>query len=121
MSLTAKQIAGNWVNDQLDLYNFAVQLGDAEWQRQILDRLQDRERLIRLEAEHLARLQLWQRFDEINRKILHIYDELRMNASAEVQQKLREKAWELKMERTLIGKKIQVSSSPLGEMRGISF
>ncbi|MDF2935354.1 MAG: hypothetical protein K0Q90_727 [Paenibacillaceae bacterium] len=100
---SAQAIAGAWVNDQLDLYNLAVSLGDMAWQQDILGRLYNREKLIRQETELRTKEELWLRFDEINGRMLVLYRELRSISHKGTEQALREEALELKKQRTRIG------------------
>lgn len=114
MNLQAKQIAYNWIDDQLDLYNLAVRLEDAEWQQQILARLQQKDSIIREEIHIHLRRGLWERFEAINNKMLGIYRQIRENANQAEQRSLREKAWELKRERVRLGKQLRKVSDRTG-------
>ncbi|MGO4181419.1 hypothetical protein AB4Z45_04200 [Paenibacillus sp. MCAF9] len=107
MTYSEKQIAATWVDDYLDLYNFAVMIGDAEWQQQILQNLHAKDNHIRLEIEHGIRVDLWLRFDQINRKMLDIYEQLRNAHNSEQQIQLREKVWEFKLQRVMIASKLK--------------
>lgn len=100
---SAQAIAGTWVNDQLDLYNLAVGLGDIAWQQEILENLRDSERLIRQETELRNREELWRRFDQINERMLILYREIRSISHKGTERALREEALELKRQRSLIG------------------
>ncbi len=101
--ISAQAIAETWVNDQLDLYNLAVSLGDMAWQREVLAKLMDGERLVRQETELRTRGELWRRFDEINGRMLALYREIRSIGHYGTEQALREEALELKRQRTRIG------------------
>ncbi|WP_169085900.1 hypothetical protein [Paenibacillus sp. PL91] len=108
MTYSEKQIAAKWIDDYLDLYNFAVKIGDADWQQQILQNLHNKDNHIRLEIEHGIRVDLWLRFDNINRKMLEIYEQLRSaQHSEQQQQQLREKVWEFKQQRVMIASKLK--------------
>ena len=107
MTYSEQQIAAKWVDDYLDLYNFAVRIGDAEWQQQIIQTLHAKENHIRLEIEHGVRVDLWLRFDNINRIMLVIYEQLRNAQHSEQQQQLREKVWEFKLQRVMIASKLK--------------
>ncbi|MDF2923748.1 MAG: hypothetical protein K0R57_2662 [Paenibacillaceae bacterium] len=107
MSLYTEQIAAEWINDRLDLYNLAVSLGDLPWQQQILASLRDKDELIRQEIDRVVRRSLWERFDQINSRLVSIYQQIRGMNSSEESLQLREKAWELKQERVLVGKKLR--------------
>ncbi|MGO4370476.1 hypothetical protein [Paenibacillus sp. 2TAB19] len=107
MANSAKEIATKWVDDYLDLYNFATQIGDAEWQHDILQALRAKDNHINLEIEHGLRVDLWLRFDAINRKMLDIYEQLRRNQDEAQQRQLREKVWEFKLQRVMIASKLK--------------
>lgn len=100
---SAQAIAEAWVNDQLDLYNLAISLGDTAWQQEILGRLYNREQLIRQEARLQSKEELWRRFDEINGRMLVLYREIRSLSRKGEELALREEALELKRQRTRIG------------------
>jgi hypothetical protein len=101
--ISVQAIAETWVNDQLDLYNLAVSLGDMAWQREVLAKLLNGERLVRQETELRTREELWRRFDEINGRMLALYREIRAIGHNGTEQALREEALELKRQRTRIG------------------
>ncbi|GAA3408904.1 hypothetical protein ACFFNY_08345 [Paenibacillus hodogayensis] len=96
-----------WVDDYLDLYNYAGRLGDTEWQREILAVLGRKDELIRHDVRELLREELWGKFDRINRKMLHIFEELRNTKNERQTEALREQAWELKVQRCDISRKIK--------------
>ncbi|WP_419871262.1 hypothetical protein [Candidatus Pristimantibacillus sp. PTI5] len=108
MTYSEKQVAAKWVDDYLDLYNFAVTFQDTEWQQQIIQTLHAKDNHIRLEIEHGIRVDLWLRFDNINRKMLDIYEQLRNAQNSEqLQKQLREKVWEFKLQRVMIASKLK--------------
>ncbi|WP_239617776.1 hypothetical protein [Cohnella mopanensis] len=109
MTISNNRIASQWINNQLDLYNLAVSLGDQVWQDQILDRLRSKEEYIQREIQEQAWQDLWLRFDDINRKILGIYEQLHTSVSEGHKSSLREQAWELRALRVQIGKKLRES------------
>ncbi|GGA07033.1 hypothetical protein GCM10008018_61080 [Paenibacillus marchantiophytorum] len=99
-------IAQTWINDHLDLYNYALALGDTEWQQQILQTLKQFE----LHLTRQFEFQLWQMFDSINRNMLKLFQQLKdhkQNSTEEEQ--LREKVWELKLRRLEIVKLIKAN------------
>lgn len=107
MSWNVEQIAERWTDDYLDLYNFALKIGDQEWQAQILGQLNERQSGIRHEAEQLTRESLWRLFDETNKKLLAIYTLLQCSEDRSDRRKLMEKAMELKLERISVSNKIK--------------
>ncbi|NEW09837.1 hypothetical protein GK047_28360 [Paenibacillus sp. SYP-B3998] len=99
-------IAQTWINDHLDLYNYALQLGDTQWQKQILHTLSQFE-------HHLTRqfeFQLWQRFDAINQNMLKLFQQIKdKKQNGAEEQQLREKVWQLKLQRLEIVKMIKAN------------
>ncbi|WP_260410923.1 hypothetical protein [Cohnella xylanilytica] len=107
MTNANRQAAEQWVNDYLDLYNYAVRIGDAEWQQEIVRTLGSKEAHIRELSEHLVLRGLWLRFDAINRKMIELYEQLRDNRDAVDGERLREKVWELKRQRVIVANEIR--------------
>ena len=105
-----------WIDDQLDLYRLATLLGDSVWQHQIIERLRNKEDHIQREVQYLAWERLWIRFDEINRKILVIYEELRSSDNDSQKEMLREQAWELRNLRVQIGRKLRESQTGISKV-----
>ncbi|MFF2886052.1 hypothetical protein [Paenibacillus sp. NPDC057967] len=108
MSYTNKAIASNWVDDHLDLYNFAVSIGDTAWQQHISQKLRDSDRHIQEEIVHHVRMELWLRFDSINQKMLELYEQLRSANHSETEKlQLQEKVLEFKIQRINICNKLK--------------
>ncbi|BBI31860.1 hypothetical protein [Cohnella abietis] len=107
MRTLPKQVAQVWIDDQLDLFNFAVEIGDSEWQNQILEQFKHKEVAIEELKAHRVRQELWIRFDEVNQKMLELYEQLRINDNSDRQQALKERVWELKVQRNVIGHQIR--------------
>lgn len=107
MAVSRQQLANHWINDHLDLYNYAVQIGDTAWQDQIMNRLNNRDRFIEQECEAQLKHELWLRFDQINAKMLSIYSKIKASAHAEDHIALLEEAWALKLERVRLGRKLR--------------
>lgn len=99
-----------WVDDYLDLYNYALRLGDLEWQRDIIRLLKEKDAIIQEELHRMMAEELWRLFDQINGKMLQIFEELRHTDSAKRTEELRERAWELKVQRNAVTKKIRAIS-----------
>ncbi|QGQ98008.1 hypothetical protein EHS13_25500 [Paenibacillus psychroresistens] len=100
------EIAEAWTNDYLDLYNFAGQLGDLEWQNEILSNLKVAKIEIQKEVYAKKREDLWQKFDFINQELLALYQEIHQTNLENEVEKLQNKVWELKLQRILISKEI---------------
>ncbi|THF81734.1 hypothetical protein [Cohnella fermenti] len=107
MASKRDQAADTWVNDHLDLYNYAVRIGDSDWQDELLGALSQREEPIRLLSNHLALQELWSRFDSVNRRMLEIYDRIRADRNAIHRQTLQRTVLELKQQRVSISRQIR--------------
>ncbi|WP_042204439.1 hypothetical protein [Paenibacillus camerounensis] len=95
------------VDDYLDLLNYAKAINDGQWQADIIEHLKQvttvREPYAADENVH----ELWSRFDDINLKLLELFDKLRENESAGNSYRWKEQIWELKLERITLAKQIQ--------------
>ena len=89
----------SWINDQLDLYNYAKSIGDAAWQADIVERLLHRDEYIEREIEEMLLQQLWKMFDQVNGRLQQLFRQLRQTFEQAKQEELREKVWQLKLER----------------------
>lgn len=96
---STEAIVERWMNDHLDLLNYAKQIGDTEWQQELIEKLSS-------SKEHTAELvltmkteELWRHFDSINAKMLEIYTLLRNSDNASEINTLKEEVWELKLQR----------------------
>jgi len=108
MKVTEKELTAQWINDYLDLYNFAVTIGDTDWQQQLLQTLADKDKYIQAEQEQVIVLHLWLKFDSINRKMIELYEQLRNTRDSEYEQRrLIEKVWEFKQQRIMIVSKLK--------------
>ncbi|MHA7966294.1 hypothetical protein ACX93W_19395 [Paenibacillus sp. CAU 1782] len=116
MKITEKDIAAKWTDNYLDLYNFAIEIGDTEWQQHILQTLKARDAHIALEIQHGLRVDLWLRFDAINRKVLELYEQLHnVQYSDAERRQLTEKVWEFKLQRIMIASKLKEHYVAQGE------
>ncbi|MDF2660070.1 MAG: hypothetical protein K0Q94_2861 [Paenibacillus sp.] len=104
-------IAQAWINDYLDLYNYAVALGDSEWQLELINKLKQNGVHIERHLRENQREQLWKMFDSINRNMLEIYDELRDTKNVKKSEILKEQVWELKIRRLDISRKLKACGS----------
>ncbi|MCR8633131.1 MULTISPECIES: hypothetical protein [Paenibacillus] len=107
ISSTSKQISLLWVDDYLDLYNYARKLGDTEWQQQILQTLSNKDTHIQHELQETLQYNLWRMFDMINGKMLEIYEQLRKSKDSSQIETLREQVWELRNQRVVISRRIK--------------
>lgn len=97
----------SWVDDYLDLYNFAKSIGDTAWQKDILEKLQDRNSIIREDLRQVNQQDLWKMFDCVNAKMMELFHQLREATSRNQANVLLEKVWELKLKRVEITRKIR--------------
>ncbi|MBP1995658.1 hypothetical protein [Paenibacillus eucommiae] len=102
MNSTNNRIVQTWIDDQLDLYNLAKQLGDTVWQEQIVQTLYNKEQ----HTQKRMQQDLWRVFDSINRKMLELFGQLKESSNSYEVRVLREQVWELKLQRIEIVKKI---------------
>ncbi|WP_438434650.1 hypothetical protein [Gorillibacterium sp. sgz500922] len=96
-----------WINDHLDLYNYAGSLGDTGWQEEIKARFLAREEDFRAVTVELLRQDLWRMFDQINVKMLELFGQMRDEKNHDREAELRERVWELKVMRVEIVRKIK--------------
>jgi predicted nucleic acid-binding Zn-ribbon protein len=108
MNSSINQQLDAWVNDHLDLYNYAVQIGDTDWQQQIADSLANKDAYAKSLYDQAVQRQLWSEFDLINRRMLELFDAMRTQAPDETQlEKFRQTMQELKRRRLAIVKQIK--------------
>ncbi|MCL6458641.1 MAG: hypothetical protein K6T85_11605 [Gorillibacterium sp.] len=96
-----------WVNDQLDLYNYAKTIGDSAWQQAILELLQHKDEYIDKEAAQILLNELWHMFDLVNSKMLQLFHQMHNTLEQDQQEELREKVWRLKLQRIEITRMIR--------------
>ncbi|MWC28737.1 hypothetical protein [Paenibacillus sp. MMS18-CY102] len=108
MNVIVNQQIETWINDHLDLYNYAIQAGDLEWQQSILKQLSRKDEYIKSLQEKQLKRQLWGQFDQINQKLLGLFDEMRSHSQNETYMKsIQLQMWELKRQRLEIVKQIK--------------
>jgi hypothetical protein len=90
------------VDEYLDLYLFAKDLGDIHWQNEIIEQLKNHNQKTDKTWEIQA---LWESFERVNNEILALYKELR-NDSA-ISEVIGEKLWTLKQQRMEISREIR--------------
>ncbi|WP_426453177.1 hypothetical protein ACP26L_13480 [Paenibacillus sp. S-38] len=95
-----------WVDDYLDLLNLAKQLHDTEWEQELLQTLREYKRHSGAEIHYRMKQELWRRFDEINRRMLELYDKLKSNRDGTENWLLQEQVWDLKLERIQVMRRI---------------
>lgn len=95
-----------WVDDHLDLYNYAGSLGDTEWQEAIRESLKFRDNYVQQEIRAKLRQDLWKMYDSINLRMLELFEQLRQSKDSTQIETIREQVWVLKSQRIEISKKI---------------
>ncbi|AHV97587.1 hypothetical protein [Paenibacillus sabinae] len=95
------------VDDYLDLYNYAKQIGDAQWQAELIQTLQQLKSMTEAEIREQKIKEMWIRFDDINAVLLELFEKLRNGGSDNQARAWRERVWELKLERISLAKKLQ--------------
>ncbi|ACT00874.1 hypothetical protein [Paenibacillus sp. JDR-2] len=98
-----------WINDYLDLYNYAKQIGDQEWQRDISRSLAGWKEQASQQALSMKAAELWRKFDVINRKMLDLYRQLRNSDDSSDLKTLREEVWLLKLQRVELSRQFKES------------
>lgn len=95
------------VDDYLDLYNYAKAINDEQWQADIIERLNhwiEVTEACPVQEESVT--ELWARFDALNIMIKKLFHKLQENEDSEQQFQWKEQLWELKLERSMLSKKI---------------
>ncbi|MBJ6362680.1 hypothetical protein ACFOQM_15650 [Paenibacillus sp. GCM10012307] len=107
--MTSKHIAQRWIDDHLDLYNYAVEIGDKAWQEEILFTLKQKELHIYGLIRSTIRTKLWQKFDQINQELLALYGQLHglKDEGNQGSQYIKEKLWDLKLERLQVAQQLR--------------
>jgi hypothetical protein len=95
-----KKLKEQWVNDHLDLYRFAKELGDEKWQEALSEKLSNSDTFVTKETQEIIQTELQQSFDEIDNELASIYYKLNTINSQNEKEKLREQAWHLKIKRS---------------------
>ncbi|MCZ8518625.1 MULTISPECIES: hypothetical protein [Paenibacillus] len=103
-----------WMDDYLDLYNFAKACGDEAWQADILGTLRSHRGHIRREEQAALRESLWRQFDALNMRLLELHVQLREPVPAEQRAVLQRRIRELKVERIRLTNRICSSRREAG-------
>ncbi len=90
-------------DDYLDLLNYAIQLGDLEWQEEILESLSR----WNTSSDWAITENLWREFDRINYKLIQVYQDIRQSTDEPTKKQLLQQWWELKLQRIHVSRQIQ--------------
>ncbi|OMC74788.1 hypothetical protein BK121_01810 [Paenibacillus odorifer] len=95
------------VDDYLDLLNYAKAIKDGQWQADIIERLKNLSAAAESpQIQEESVIELWSRFDAINIMIMKLFEKLQENEHSEQQFQWKEQLWELRLERSILSKKI---------------
>ncbi|WP_322924865.1 hypothetical protein [Paenibacillus campi] len=100
-------------DDYLDLLNYAIQIGDEEWQQEILVNLKRLNHSQEWQREWAVTEHLWRQFDRINQQLMSLYDSIRETTDDCSKQRLLEQWWQLKLERISVSRQIQAENLSL--------
>ncbi|MCW3795157.1 hypothetical protein HF638_23490 [Paenibacillus sp. SZ31] len=96
-----------WVNDYLDLYNFARTIEDSEWAEDILRKLRDqKDALLEEERKAILLRELLISYDRINKQLVDIFSKLRVASEGYQTESLQEQWFKLKLMRIDVSRKI---------------
>lgn len=99
------------VDDYLDLLNYAKQLNDTVWEQELKEALRHFLQADRKGTKDFKINALWQHFDQINDRLMVLFDLLRNSNNPTERNSWSEQIWELKLERIKLEKQIQASYS----------
>lgn len=118
--MTNAQKYAQWMDDQLDLYNYAVRIGDDPWRLELLRQLQDKESFHEQLLRDQARSQLCSEFEKINRRLEGLYGRLKEAENDEIRAQLWEAAWKLRKERSHLAARLRESAGEESRQPGRS-
>lgn len=103
-------LESTYIDDHLDLYLYALQLGDQVWANELLHKLRNRKASLRREEYRQKREMLYRQFDAVNMKLLEAYRQLLHESGDEdATEKLHQHIWRLKLERISITNEICIT------------
>ncbi|WP_010268519.1 hypothetical protein [Paenibacillus senegalensis] len=105
--MSTHQTYMQWVNDQLDLYNYAKQLCDVEWQQSILARLRESAPSTFDTSCSPSATTLWKQYEEIIQQMVNLYEQARCSHNEGELEQIKERMWQLKQQRIHVAKAIQ--------------
>ncbi|MWC29671.1 hypothetical protein [Paenibacillus sp. MMS18-CY102] len=98
-----------WLDDYLDLYNYAGQLHDAPWQEELLNTIRtgppadlnaDQEKPTQRQKE------LWTEFQALNNKLIELFALIKSSKNQQELEGIRQAMWALKRRRLEIGRQL---------------
>ncbi|MBO9608291.1 MAG: hypothetical protein J7639_20195 [Paenibacillaceae bacterium] len=109
MTSRIQAITDKWTDDHLDLLNYAIQIGDREWQQELIGMLRERQQHVQAEWRGIRERELWRKYEAINRKMLVLFAQMRDSANQIETRVLQDELWELKIERIRIAKQLRAA------------
>ncbi|WP_340008948.1 hypothetical protein MHH52_12615 [Paenibacillus sp. FSL K6-0276] len=95
------------VDDYLDLLNYAKAINDGQWQADIIESLKNLSAVSEApQVQEESVIELWSQFDAVNILIMKLFEKLRENEDSEQVFQWKEQLLELKLERSILSKKI---------------
>lgn len=95
------------VDDYLDLLNYAKAINDGQWQADIIESLKNLNTVSEEpQVQEESVIELWSQFDSVNILIMKLFEKLRKNEDSDEVLQWNEQLLELKLERSILSKKI---------------
>ncbi|MGE7827062.1 hypothetical protein [Paenibacillus sp. NPDC093718] len=98
------------LDDYLDLLSLAIRLEDWKWQADIVRTLRhmlEPQSEKEAKSEECTEQELWQCVNQINDRMFALYNELKATDDKDMQRKLLDQMWELKIARVEVFRKIR--------------
>ncbi|GIO95257.1 hypothetical protein GNF98_16150 [Clostridium perfringens] len=98
------------LDDYLDLLSLAIRLEDRKWQADIvctLRHMQEPQGEKQAKSAECTEQELWQCMNQINDRMFALYNELKATDDKDMQRKLLDQMWELKIARVEVFRKIR--------------
>lgn len=96
-----------WVNDHLDLYNYALSIGDSTWAANIIHKLKvEKENLLEQEHKALLLSELLSSYDRINNQLMEVFRMLRATTMESQTVALQQQWYTLKLLRIDVSRQI---------------
>lgn len=110
MDQSDKEPTSLTLDDYLDLLSLAIRLEDREWQEDIVRTLRhmlEPQGEKQAKSEECTEQELWQCVNQINDRMFALYNELKATDDKDMQRKLLDQMWELKIARVEVFRKIR--------------
>ena len=107
--MTQRKQQTTWLDDYLDLYNYAGQLHDTAWQEELLNTIRngppanlnaDQEKPQQRQKE------LWTEFQALNNKLMELFQLIKTSKSDQELEGIRQAMWALKRRRLEVGRQL---------------